>query len=102
MRTLARGSYRDAQFDQGVIVRLQRTDSGQTWTLSVRSTAGPDIPGLRFAYDVERTAEQAYLGMTTLFATGWPVAAVVDFARQIKPVVSEAPEIVLTPCEVAA
>lgn len=103
MRTLHRGSCREAQFTaQGVIVRLQRTDSGQTWTLAARSTAGPDIPGLWFTYTSELTAEQAYTGICHLFAAGWPVAAVVDFAQQVKPVVSTAPEVIPTPCEVAA
>jgi hypothetical protein len=102
MTILARGQYRDAQFDQGVIVRLQRTDSGQTWTLSARSMAGPDIPGLQFTYASERVAEQAYHGMCVLFASGYTVAAVVAFAEQVNPDTTPTPEITPTPCEVAA
>ncbi len=92
---------RAAQFDQqGVIVRLHPTDSGQTYALTVRYIDGPLVDGLRRAYTNPTTATQAYVGMCHLFAAGWSVDAVADFATSVAPTVAGGPE--LLPCEVAA
>jgi hypothetical protein len=72
---------RAAQFDT-VIVRLKPTAANQTWLLTVESTSGVNIHDLTRPYADPKTALNAYRGMCTLFAAGWPVAAVIDFAQQ--------------------
>ncbi len=92
---------RAAEFtDQGVIVRLHPTDACQTHALTVRYIDGPLIDPLRRAYTNPTTALQAYRGMCTLFAAGYTVAAVVDFAQQHA--AQPAAEYELTACEKAA
>ncbi len=92
---------RAAQFtDQGVIVRLTPTASGQTYLLTVDTLSGPSIDALRRAYTSPVTAINAYRGMCTLFAAGYTLAAVVDFAQQHA--AQPAAECELTACEKAA
>lgn len=94
---------RAAQFDaQHVIVRLKPTDSGQSHLLTVESTTGVSIHDLTRPYADPRQAELAYRGMCTLFAAGYTVAAVIAFAQQVNPDTTTTPEILPTPCEVAA
>jgi hypothetical protein len=83
-----------------VIVRVAPTAAGQTWLLTVDRMSGPAVNELRRPYANPRTAEQAYTGICHLFAAGYTVDAVVDFAEQhaAQPVT----EYDLTPCEVAA
>lgn len=93
---------RNAQFPQGVIVRLKPTDSGQTHVLTVESTSGANIHDLTRPYADPRQAELAYRGMCFLFAAGYTAAEVVAFAEQVNPDTTQAPEIIPTPCETAA
>ncbi len=90
---------RAAQFDT-VIVRLAPTASGQTYLLTVDSTAGPTVDALRRAYTSPVTAINAYRGMCALFVAGYTVAAVVDFAQQHA--TQPAADYELTACEKAA
>ncbi len=90
---------RVAQFDT-VIVRLAPTASGQTFLLTVDALSGPAIDALRRTYTSPTTALNAYRGMCALFAAGYTVNAVVDFANQHA--TQPAADYELTACEVAA
>lgn len=94
---------RAAQFtDAGVIVRLHESDSRQTHVLTVQHLSGPNVDDLRRPYANPTTAEQAYTGMCVLFAAGYPVDAVIDFATQVAAQPRDLPELLPPRCELAA
>ncbi len=92
---------RAAEFaDQGVTVRLDQTESPQAYTLAVRLVDAPLHDRLSRTYAEVTTALDAYVGVCHLFAAGWSVDAVVDFATSVAPPVADEPEYLA--CEQAA
>jgi hypothetical protein len=84
-----------------VVVRLQQPRPGAYVLTAEYASSGFQVDALRRSYTDERTAHQAFDGMTALFLAGWTIAAVVDFGRMVAPATEHDPQTLTCAAEAA-